>query len=485
MAGQPPVDSAYCPRCGLRAAGEFLAITDERFCFLCADGEADAERAREVVEATAADQPDAYRILELIDDPRAFDVVLEGTTHPSPRVRAACLFALARCGDPRASAPARRLLWDDDRAVHRAAITCLADLPDTESGDTLAEGLDHWPDDLDLATALAWRRDERGFERLVEAVRDGVPTLRNVTRSPHAALLWYGADRAVPHLVAALDAMARRWIDSDRTDWAARRQADELASLLVTVEQSGADAAVERAKAAFGGLNTAYARLTSAPPQPAPPPPTPPHHTVPRWSLRLHRATGPVIGPVTRFGGQPTWLTAPTWPLTLVGTPMTFFAQFRLPWRDDAMAYLFLDLGSMGMSHDGGAALIVQPGLPPVVPHDQRPSGPTYPHEGTTDFSRFRPDGRREQFVSVPDLVPGFDPEDWEAEPHEHADDEAAWNKVGGAPCWLQGPEHPGPSYRFLFQFSAGRVGYELGDAAECYGFVDPDGRGVFTWQCH
>jgi hypothetical protein len=152
----------------------------------------------------------------------------------------------------------------------------------------------------------------------------------------------------------------------------------------------------------------------------------------------------PIAEPVTKFGGQPVWLASPTWPLTDVGTPITFVAQFRLPWRDEALAYLFLDLAGLGMSEDGSAASFVQP----------------------------------------ESLTPGFDPEDWDAEPLGR-DDDRDRNKLGGTPRWLQGDEHPGDGHRFVFQFSAGPIGYELGDAAECYGFVDLDGQGIFTWQCH
>jgi hypothetical protein len=39
--------------------------------------------------------------------------------------------------------------------------------------------------------------------------------------------------------------------------------------------------------------------------------------------------------------------------------------------------------------------------------------------------------------------------------------------------------------WKFLAQFSAGLVGHEFGDVAECYVFVADDGRGAFFCQCH
>jgi hypothetical protein len=60
------------------------------------------------------------------------------------------------------------------------------------------------------------------------------------------------------------------------------------------------------------------------------------------------------------------------------------------------------------------------------------------------------------------------------------------WNKVGGTPRFLQNDETPsGAGWRFLLQFTAALIAREFGDAAECYGFVSDDGRGVFLWQSH
>jgi hypothetical protein len=36
-----------------------------------------------------------------------------------------------------------------------------------------------------------------------------------------------------------------------------------------------------------------------------------------------------------------------------------------------------------------------------------------------------------------------------------------------------------------LFQFSADWAGRELGDGAQCHGFVREDGAGAFLWHCH
>lgn len=105
--------------------------------------------------------------------------------------------------------------------------------------------------------------------------------------------------------------------------------------------------------------------------------------------------------------------------------------------------------------------------------------------------ARFRPRLRRGPAPEIPVAFGQWaDPVRWEWPERDYSlpplDEERYWNKLGGTPQWLQGEDWPpGDGWRFAFQFSAGRAGQELGDAAECYGFVNDDGRGAFLWQCH
>ena len=86
-------------------------------------------------------------------------------------------------------------------------------------------------------------------------------------------------------------------------------------------------------------------------------------------------------------------------------------------------------------------------------------------------------------------LEPGLDFDDWQVlydDPEVGRDDERDWNKVGGNPRWLQNDDTPDePGWRLLFQFNAGSVGFELGDAAEVYGLIHEDGRGRFFVHSH
>jgi hypothetical protein len=88
------------------------------------------------------------------------------------------------------------------------------------------------------------------------------------------------------------------------------------------------------------------------------------------------------------------------------------------------------------------------------------------------------------------DLEPGADPEQrkWpELPPNTYpANGHGDWNKIGGTPAYLQGEDRPpGTGWAFAFQFTAAWAGHEFGDVAECYGFLNSDGRGAFLWQCH
>ena len=67
----------YCPRCGSRGQGV------PRFCVVCSEGVANAERAAELVEAAALGDPAAVRLLEDITDPRAFEVVARRLRTPT------------------------------------------------------------------------------------------------------------------------------------------------------------------------------------------------------------------------------------------------------------------------------------------------------------------------------------------------------------------------------------------------------------------
>ncbi len=205
--------------------------------------------------------------------------------------------------------------------------------------------------------------------------------------------------------------------------------------------------------------------------------------TVPAWVLDYE--LGDPEHPGTRFGGQPSWRTSPTWPLTPAGTPMAFWAQFEIPWATDQMAYLFIDTTEEALLDDlnQAASLFVQPGSEPQVPWISEMTGPQVPDQLQRDH-RYQPAWPYDFTTRVPSLVPFNEPPDW---PQGRFQATSPLNKVGGTPLAIQWePELPTSSYRFLFQFRAHDAGFELGDVAECYGYIDThSGNGLFHWDCH
>ncbi len=201
------------------------------------------------------------------------------------------------------------------------------------------------------------------------------------------------------------------------------------------------------------------------------------------WSLDLELGDPDHHG--TRFGGQPTWRSSPTWPLSASGKPMAFWAQFEIPWEPEKTAYLFIDTTEEAWLDDLGdsAALFVQPGGTPAVPWVSDATGPEVP-DGIQRDTKYLPVWPHSFTSRVPSLTPYYEPREW---PDGHFQAESPLNKIGGTPLPIQRePQLPTPDYRFLFQFSADAAGFEFGDSAECYGYVDPDtGSGFFHWDCH
>jgi hypothetical protein len=208
---------------------------------------------------------------------------------------------------------------------------------------------------------------------------------------------------------------------------------------------------------------------------------------VPKAVIEFREADAPIREPITKFGGQPTWIDAPAWPLSrTTGRPMRFIGQVALapnlfgdiPAR---MAYLFMtddDEESVDGTYepDGGEnAVVLQPG---------RFAGPTVEQaEGPTLYRMVeRPGAARlvpEPCEFAAALRLGEAPDDG---PEDFA------NQVGGTPRFLQGEEYPaGGPWRLLLQLDSPSVPFDInfGDAGVGYAFLSEDGTaGKFLWQC-
>lgn len=223
---------------------------------------------------------------------------------------------------------------------------------------------------------------------------------------------------------------------------------------------------------------------------------------VKRATIEFHEAKQPIREAVTKFGGQPTWLEEPQWPLSREsGTPMRFICQIRLDQElfgavAARMAYLFMTDGEEYIDGtwepDGGEnAVILQPGEAPVETSKL-----------TTGPALYRIVKKLLRSHLVPEtceyavrLGYGEDPrqvdEDvlatWSQNEAREHEEQLEGNKLGGTPLFVQGPELPDAGeWRLLLQLDSTRVPFfvNFGDSGVGYAFISADGRKArFLWQ--
>jgi HEAT repeats/PBS lyase HEAT-like repeat len=446
---------------------------------VCSEGVADADRAAELVEEAATGDPAALRILEDIIDPRALDVVAAAAGHTDWRLRRAALIALGGIGDERGIEAAVANLDDEEDFIRRVAIEALASMGPRAAA-AIAARLDDPRDRVEAARALAWLNDPRAFEPLAMMLDSDTLIADSVFGGgTFTAMGRLGGPGAVDVLTRAADRVIAA-ADAGAVEWQVNSAASAIAQTLVNMRDPAALVAYGRLKAKFGWLYV-------VPIDPVEPYRAPPHprRTVPRWSFVLEAVDQAIVEPVSKFGGQPVWIGEPTWPLSVDGAPTTFMAQFAVPGRE-GLAYLFLDDAAVETG-EGWGKVIVRPG-PVPVPFLIAATGPTF----WTDMpgpERYLSRRIAREVESRVVLEPGLDFDDWaivDDDPEAGRDDERDWNKIGGNPRWLQGDEMPEePGWRFLFQFTAAKVGHEFADGAEVYGLIHDDGRGRFIVHSH
>jgi hypothetical protein len=198
----------------------------------------------------------------------------------------------------------------------------------------------------------------------------------------------------------------------------------------------------------------------------------------------------PVNRPVTKFGGQPTWLEKPAWPKSKgwAQRPMMFLCQIALesvlPAAKGKLAYIFLTHPSSPDDtffdpdvtewNGGESAVFVQPG-------GRRPSGSAQLTTGPTLF-----DLQGRPFEGVPDLKRGQDPDFLSLETRrgmseadrKHYFDSADGNKLGGTPGFFQGDAWPRGRWLLLLQLNANFLPFvlTLGASPTLFAFISPDG---------
>jgi len=215
-----------------------------------------------------------------------------------------------------------------------------------------------------------------------------------------------------------------------------------------------------------------------------------------KYTVSFHQVSAPITELVTKFGGQPIWITEPEWPLSKeTGSPMRFICQVALYPEifgnvKGKMAYIFMTDGEDGEDYvdgtwepEGGEnAVIIQPNGANVA---------TKPLSSGLSLYEMKEQEGEKLLQPVPcefsvELKLGDDPE----QGFEDDLDGEAYNevKIGGTPIFLQGEEYPeGGNWRLLLQLDSVSVPFyvNFGDAGVGYAFISGDGcKGKFLWQC-
>jgi len=218
----------------------------------------------------------------------------------------------------------------------------------------------------------------------------------------------------------------------------------------------------------------------------------------PRFNIEFVKSDRPINDLVTKFGGQPTWMTEPEWPVSRsTNYPMRFICQISLsdltleaPY-DSGMAYLFMTDteieidGQLYGVHDqfepegGENAVILQPSGEKLVDTSLLAKGPSLLPKKAMFWSREQVDALCEveeyevrlkfsedpDFVSIDDLIGLPDSQ------HQQYCDSLSGNKLGGVPGFIQPDEFPFPRDRseLLLQLDSGKVPFyvDFGDIGE------------------
>lgn len=222
-----------------------------------------------------------------------------------------------------------------------------------------------------------------------------------------------------------------------------------------------------------------------------------------RQSIEFIEVNKPILEPVTKFGGQPVWLTEPQWPLSAeTGNPMRFICQIALDPElfgsiSPRMAYIFMtdeeDFVDGTYEPDGGEnAVILQPGTTsaPVKALTEGPSLYKMTEKELDETLSEIPCEFAIKTTLADDqgFVQQSERNEWTDDEDEEYVNSLVGNKIGGTPIFVQGDEFPdnGP-WNMLLEIDSCEVPFYInfGDAGVGFAFISEDGtRGKFLWQC-
>jgi hypothetical protein len=438
-------------------------------------------------------------LLANIADPGAAAALRGLLDSAETRVREAAISSLGYSGGPEDVHTIAAALDDGEPSVRREARGSLAELGGQAAADILAASLPgvRGSERDEVVQALAWLRDERALDAAIEIAEDAIfsdgghrvwregawPAVRLAPSEwldgveARVIELLSSIDTSVPwqenpNMRAALNARQELLSGIGNEDWNERRRREGMID-----QRSLAPEATAR-REHFGRMEAA------TPVDPLLP------RMVPKFVFsEISDHAPPGAGPVAKFAGQPDWREEPAWPVQADGQLLVFYGQVPLLGDGQATAYIFIESEGSHFEPLGPSnAVVVQPGSSCHLPTVRTDRGPEL-FRWVDAGPRLRRLAKHERYENFVTLSRDADPSEW-TWPTEtgtvHREGRGDWNKVGGTPRYLQGEEAPpGDGWRFAFQFSADLTGRELGDGAECYGFVNQDGLGAFLWQCH
>lgn len=185
------------------------------------------------------------------------------------------------------------------------------------------------------------------------------------------------------------------------------------------------------------------------------------YQTTPCALITLEERNEPITDLITKFGGQPTWLNKPQWPISkYTQKPMQFICQIVLdkklfPNTLGTVAYIFMADEDEGLSisweyEAGDNAVIIQNGnVPSFVNISENNENHTLEKEYMVTYT----DHDDLPFVSEDDRCKLSNDE------YDHYYSKKKYTKIGGEPAFVQGDDFPeGKGWKLLCQFEESKM---------------------------
>ena len=225
--------------------------------------------------------------------------------------------------------------------------------------------------------------------------------------------------------------------------------------------------------------------------------------TMNKKSINFKQVKKPITELVTKFGGNPVWLTEPQWPISKeTGKPMRFICQIELSEdifgkRVCKMAYIFMTddeeyVDGTWEPEGGENAVILQPGNSDIHTEALNKDPTLYKMEKKFLNKKLVPVSCEFEVELAsgkdPEFVPEAERASWDEDKCETYANALDGNKIGGTPIFLQADEFPGTgSWQLILELDSTKVPFSInfGDSGIGYAFISKEENiGKFLWQC-